>query len=338
MRKVFVVFVMVILTVAACSKKEETVKLEKDSPAYNLAVELAKNVPQLDPEQNNLFITTDKFDLSAGELIQKMQEGFGNRMNQLKNMPAEQLKNIIKQNAKSIAEKKILVAEAQNENIVVTPQEVDSILQVQFKHAGGEEKFTEMLEKNGIDLAFVKNDIKQGTMIRKYLDKVLAQYMEITDDEVKAAMEGDKSATVRHILLMTQGKNDEEKQDIRKKMETILAEAKGGADFAELAKKYSQDPGSKDKGGLYDKFARGTMVKPFEDAAFNLPVGSISEIVETQYGFHILKIIERQKETRSFDEVKNELEQKTKRQKQNQAFQEHINKLKEEYKYKEVEF
>jgi hypothetical protein len=73
--------------------------------------------------------------------------------------------------------------------------------------------------------------------------------------------------------------------------------------------KFSEDPGSKNTGGLYENFPKGQMVKPFEDAAFTLPIGSLSDIVETPYGYHILKIIDRKKETKPYEEVKKDLEE-----------------------------
>ena len=117
---------------------------------------------------------------------------------------------------------------------------------------------------------------------------------------------------MRHILLLTQGKTDQEKAEARTKIEDILAKAKAGADFAELAKQYSEDTGSKDNGGLYENFPRGQMVKPFEDAAFSVPVGEFSGVVETDFGYHILKVVDRKKETRPFEEVRAEIESRLK--------------------------
>jgi len=111
-------------------------------------------------------------------------------------------------------------------------------------------------------------------------------------------------------------------------MEDVLARAKKGEDFAELAKKYSEDPGSKNKGGIYEDFTRGRMVKPFEDAAFGVPVGEISDIVETRYGYHILKVINRKKETRPLEEVRDQLVKKLESTKKRDAYQNFVEKLK----------
>ena len=120
---------------------------------------------------------------------------------------------------------------------------------------------------------------------------------------------------VRHILISTQPKpeaeeeNDKDnkdskdkktpepkaltKEEARKKSEALLARARKGEDFAKLASENSDDPGSKDKGGEYDFFGHGKMVPEFEKAAFALKPGEISDLVETQFGFHIIKLEER---------------------------------------------
>ena len=152
-------------------------------------------------------------------------------------------------------------------------------------------------------------------------------------DNYQQLIQNDKTATVKHILLLTQGKSEQEKAGIYKKMQGILARAKNGEDFDQLAATYSEDPGSKDKGGLYEDFERGTMVKPFEDAAFSVPVGELSDIIETQYGYHILKVIDRKKESRSFEEVKPEIKQKLVKEKDRDFVNHHIEKLKEESNY-----
>lgn len=103
---------------------------------------------------------------------------------------------------------------------------------------------------------------------------------------------------VRHILVKTQ----EEAENIRKQL-------LNGADFAKLAKKYSQDPGSKDNGGLYKGIKRGVFVKPFEDVAFKLKPGEISEPVKTDFGYHIIKVdAHHEARQKPLDEVKAELE------------------------------
>jgi peptidyl-prolyl cis-trans isomerase C len=164
-----------------------------------------------------------------------------------------------------------------------------------------------------------KQNIEQAT-IPVVLQRELN--INITDEDVKkfyndptntAAFEQPEMVRASHILLMTQDPDtkeplsDAKKAEKKKQMEDILKQAKDGKDFAELAKKYSEDPGSKDKGGEYT-FPRGQMVPQFENTAFSLKPGEISEIIETQFGYHIIKLSEKMPAKKvDFDKVKDEI-------------------------------
>lgn len=116
---------------------------------------------------------------------------------------------------------------------------------------------------------------------------------------------------VEHILLMTVGKPDAEVEEVKKRAEDILSQLKKGAKFEDLAKKYSEDPGTKDKGGDLGWIVQRQTVPEFEKAAFSLPKGSLSEVVKTQYGFHILKIMDKETEhTQPLEEVKDKIRTK----------------------------
>jgi len=124
------------------------------------------------------------------------------------------------------------------------------------------------------------------------------------------AFEQPETVRASHILLMTQDPDThqplaaDKKAEKKKQIEDILKQAKSGADFAALAKKYSEDPGSKDKGGEYT-FPRGQMMKEFEDAAFSLKTNEISGVIETSYGYHIIKLSEKMPASKvALDKVK----------------------------------
>jgi peptidyl-prolyl cis-trans isomerase D len=111
-------------------------------------------------------------------------------------------------------------------------------------------------------------------------------------------------AMVSHILFKTVGKTDAEVEEIRKRAEDVLKQARGKARFEDLARKYSEDT-SKDKGGDLGWLVPGQTVPEFEKAAFSLAKGALSDVVKTQFGFHILKVMDREKaRTESFDEVR----------------------------------
>ena len=129
-------------------------------------------------------------------------------------------------------------------------------------------------------------------------DQIRAYY----NDHIDRYKQPDR-AHVAHILFKTVGKTDAESEEIRKKAEDVLKKAKSGANFGDLAKQYSEDT-SKDKGGDLDWIVRGQTVPEFEQAAFTLPIGSVSDLVKTQYGFHIVKVLDRQAaRTQTLDEV-----------------------------------
>jgi peptidyl-prolyl cis-trans isomerase D len=159
----------------------------------------------------------------------------------------------------------------------------------------------------------LKNSIPEQRKIQYMVIDSSKQPVTITNEDYQKAYQQNQSeykipeeVDVRHILVKTK----EQALDIKKQLES-------GADFAALAKKYSEDPGSKDTGGLYKNTQRGRMVPEFDKAAFELAVGKISDPVQTSFGFHILKVdAHRQERTRPLEEVKKELEATVRQQKQ----------------------
>ena len=121
---------------------------------------------------------------------------------------------------------------------------------------------------------------------------------------------------VRHILLKTEGKPASEEPKIKARAEDLLKQIRGGADFAALAKKNSEDPGSAANGGEYPGWVtRGQTVPEFEKTAFSLKAGQISDLVKTQYGYHIIQVLQHEDaRLRPFEEAKGELAAQWKKQ------------------------
>jgi len=143
----------------------------------------------------------------------------------------------------------------------------------------------------------------------------LRQGLQISEDDLKQRYTQDLQSYqvpnrvhAEHILLVTVGKTDAEVEEIKKKAEDILKQVKKGAKFDELAKKYSEDPGSKDKGGDLGWIIQGQTVPEFEKAAFTLQPGVVSDLVKTQFGFHIIKVLEKETaHTKPFEEVRDSI-------------------------------
>jgi peptidyl-prolyl cis-trans isomerase D len=134
-------------------------------------------------------------------------------------------------------------------------------------------------------------------------DSLRAYYNEHIDD-----YKVENRAHVEHILFKTIGKTDAEIAEIHQKAEDVLKQAKHGANFEDLAKKYSEDDGTKPKGGDLGWIVDGQTVPEFQQAAFSVPKGSISDLVKTQYGFHIIKVLDRETaHTKSFEEVRDSI-------------------------------
>jgi peptidyl-prolyl cis-trans isomerase D len=130
--------------------------------------------------------------------------------------------------------------------------------------------------------------------VERYYNQNVQQFQ--TPEQVRAS----------HILLKTEGKND---ADVRKQAEEVLAKVKANGDFAALAKQYSEDT-SKDQGGDLGLFGRGRMVPEFETAAFSMQPGQVSDLVKSQFGYHIIKVTERKEPTTTpIDQVRAQIQQ-----------------------------
>ncbi|MBN2245964.1 MAG: peptidylprolyl isomerase [Candidatus Aminicenantes bacterium] len=330
MRKALMILLVLCLFTISCSSKKEGVALKEGTPAYLLAKDLSAIIGELDPELNKVILTGKDFTITSGEVIHYIYSNLGSQADQLKQSDAQNLKQYIERNAQLITDRKLLIREADAAGITIPPEQVEIAFNQRAESSGGPESFTKILTDSGISVDSVKNHIKMELVIQKYLDEVIGKLITVNAEEVEDLYNQPKTATVRHILLLTQNKTAEEKDAVLEQMQRILIRARQGEDFAELAKEFSEDPGSKDIGGLYEDFGHGVMVKPFEEAAFSVPIGEISDIVETQYGYHILKVIDRKKETRPLEEVSSELEEQIKQFKLARDFQEYMGKLRQE--------
>jgi peptidyl-prolyl cis-trans isomerase D len=153
-------------------------------------------------------------------------------------------------------------------------------------------------------------------------EEKVAASINIPEAELRRDYEANKDSfrtpervKVRHILLKTTEKPQDEIPKIRAKIDDILKQIKGGADFAALAKKNSEDTGSAVKGGDLDWVTRGQTVPNFEQTAFSLKPKELSGIVQTEYGFHIVQVMEKQDaKLKSFEEAKEELAKERKKQ------------------------
>lgn len=262
------VAVLSLSLLAACGKKEETKAPEsKDNSAVVATYEGGT-------------ITANEFDLE-----QRVMKFLSPQYAELMEMD-EIKETLLKQEIayKYLSDK--ASEEAKTAGAKTAAEQFDN-LKAQVK----EDQWKEMLEKQNLTDQNIKDYMTRIMTVIK--DKETG----VTEDAMKAEYEKNKdqytTASVRHVLInFVDPKTEKErkKEDALKLAKEVKAKLDGGADFAEIAKKYSEDPGSADNGGLYENTPVGTWVEAFKEAAKTLPLNKISDPVETEYGYHVMKV------------------------------------------------
>ena len=185
--------------------------------------------------------------------------------------------------------------------------------------------------------AAIKARIERVLTIQGFIQNEIAQKVTVTEKETRDFYDSHPEKFTRpeqvkasHILIKADPEMDENsKRKSRREIEKIRERVEKGEDFAELAREVSQGPSSA-KGGDLGYFGRGDMVKPFEEAAFSLKPGEVSDVVETRFGYHLIKATDRREEsTIQYQEVKERLQGVLKQAKVNQEVGEYIRKLRE---------
>lgn len=222
----------------------------------------------------------------------------------------------------------VILSAAKKNRISVSNAEVDKKYEEFAKQFTDEKQLEQFLATSNLTRSKVKSILKDQLMAEKMVDQVKSK-ASVSDAEVAQAYEEVKA---RHILItIPKGKDGDAKA--KAKAEDILKQLKSGADFAQLAKKYSEDPGSKDQGGDLGFFGRGKMDPAFEKAAFALKVGEVSEPVKSQFGYHIIKV-EARKEAKGeeFDKQKKDIKDRLLSEKQSEIFTNWFEGVKKEAK------
>lgn len=227
----------------------------------------------------------------------------------------------------------LLLQDARNKKIEIGPEEIDAHISA-IKNKHGEQVFQSALQQQGMTEEEYKKELSEQMMISKLRDEITKD-ITVTDEEVKNYYDTHKeefsnpeTIKTRHILV----KSREEAQKVKERL-------KKGEDFAKVAREVSIDPGTKEQGGDLGYFSRGKMVKPFEDAAFALKKkGDISDIVQTQFGFHIIKLEDRKPaEVLSFDSAKEKAQNLLRKEKEDKTFAGYIENLKSNAKIETFE-
>lgn len=209
-------------------------------------------------------------------------------------------KSVRTQVLKEMVERELLINEAKAE-VKLEPAAIKNQIDDIVNRYGGKEGFSHILERMQTTYPEFEKELGNDLLIREYVEKKIAPQIKISEEDIKAEFEKNKSAYdqkagahARHILIKTPpSPKEEDLKKAEKEINDIYALAtKKDADFGEIAKEKSQCP-SAPKGGDLGFFTEGMMVPEFEKAAFALKPGEISKPVKTQFGYHIIKLEEK---------------------------------------------
>ena len=225
---------------------------------------------------------------------------------------------------KSVLEKMIggelLYQASKKKGVKVEAAAVDAELAKLKKRFPGDKEFKAAMKQAGTSEAELKGQMQKNLAIQRLIDQDFVAKSAATPEEAKDFYEKNKEkfkqpeqVKASHILIEVKPDAPEaDKKAARAKIDGLLKKVKAGEDFAKLAQENSQCPSSA-KGGDLGYFAKGQMVPPFENAAFGLKVGEVSGIVETQFGYHIIKVTDKKAEsTVAFDTAKEQIMQRLK--------------------------
>lgn len=231
----------------------------------------------------------------------------------------------------------VLKGEARQRKLAADPAKVDQQMQQISKNFPSQEQFQKAMADQGVTENQLRRSIEESLMLQQLWDQATGNVPDPTEEEISKYYEGNaekftfpEQVRAAHILLRTDPKNTpEEKAEIKKKLEGIRAEIESKAiTFADAAAKYSEDPSNAQKGGDLGFFSRGRMVKPFEDAAFGTKPGTLSPVIETQFGYHIIEVSELRPERRlSLEEAKPPIKQILTQMAKQTAAQKYVSEL-----------
>jgi peptidyl-prolyl cis-trans isomerase C len=308
------------MTVGCGSKEEKAVTAKPviapgpaEAVAAPAAVQEAAPVAALPAEKSavsekkadaaGVVVDVDGVKMTKAQLNTELQK----RLAMLKGqIPADQLEQAKADIRKGLVDefviRTLLIGEVAAKKVTATEKEISEVMEEMMKsQLPPGETMDEFMKKNKIAAARLREEIGINVKINKLFEKELGGKIKITDKETADFYETNKdkftkpeTVHARHILV-SRVPEDTEKNltDKKAKVEDLRKKLLGGADFAKLAAENSDCP-SKQAGGDLGPFARGQMVKPFEDAAFSQEKNAIGPVVETDFGFHIIQVLDRQ--------------------------------------------
>ena len=251
----------------------------------------------------------------------------------------DRLTKLRKEAMDEMSEQELVRQAAEAANIEVTAGEIDTAIAEISSPFKNPDEFNRRIQSEGFTPEAYREHVKRMIAAKKYLDYIRMDVAEVSDEELEKYYRDNEyrltfpeQVRVRQILLTWKpmGTTDD-KAAIREQMEPILERARAGEDFAELAREFSDDYATKQNGGDTGLFKRGEMAPAFEQAAFALKLGIISDPVETPFGVHILRL-EEHKEAYllPLDEIREKLRDHVREERMETAVEQEIDRLREQ--------
>lgn len=328
---------------AGCGKAEQS---EPASGAQNLedfkfsdAKDIAMSAPP--PVQavapGTVLATVNGDEITQAELNREFM-GFASRSPQP--MPPEQMQRMLAQMTPQILDslivKSLLMAAVEDEKVELTDEEYEEGVGTLTAQLPPGATMDEHLQNLGMTADEFKEALSLDLKINKMIKAKLENLNEPSEEEVTAFYEENKErfvqpeqVTASHILIGFEPTDDDAaKAEKKAKIEAIRTQIEEGADFEALAGQESTCP-SKARGGSLGSFGRGQMVKPFEEAAFSQEIGEVGPVVETRFGYHIIKVTEHtQPDELEFEDVKERISDGLMAQGRQKGIQEYLEELK----------
>jgi peptidyl-prolyl cis-trans isomerase C len=328
----------------AQTKIEAETKTEPETKAETTTI--AEPTAPEDPFAN-IAVTVNGVDITEEELQKVLQPQLARMAQQNQKLPPALKETLEKQFRQQILDqliiRQLLEEKAKQTNIVISEEDVINQIKQLLASQGSQmslEDFKKTTAESGRSFDEIKKQVEKGMVYQKIVDAQWAGKVNVTEEEAKKYYDENPTQFVTkeqvrasHILITP--KTDEagadpnqEKAKAKAKTEDLLKQIKEGADFAALAKANSDCP-SAASGGDLGFFGKGQMVPPFEKAAFALETGKVSDIVETRFGYHIIKVTDRKEAgTTTFEEAKAGLIRQLEQKKQAELTNEYIDSLK----------
>lgn len=333
------IFLIYVLAVISCQKNDQTAESDANGTKDGSAqVPIGQTETYLNKE-DSMIAKVNGTPITSGQIEQELNTIVAQYQ---KSVPPDQLQQmkpkLRTQALENLINTQLLFREADRKEIKPSSDAINTELNGIISRFPSPEAFQQQMTKVGISREQMLKDIEQQLKVNTLVKEALVGVeTTITDEEVSEFYQGNpdrfrspEQVRARHILLKI---NTDDAPEVKNQKRLELAGLSGkiqnGADFSKIAEEHSECP-SKQQGGDLGFFERGRMVKPFEEAAFNLKVGEVSDIIETQFGYHLIKVSDhREARTVPLEEAKDAISSYLKNTKEQQAVNSYIGTLRE---------